>query len=99
MLEAAPFIDGGRTMVPFRAIATGLGAEIDWISETRTVVFERDAISADLTIGTALYDSDGDYMGTPVIVNDRTFVPLRHVSQVFGLDVRWDEANQAIYIY
>ncbi|MCL2356157.1 MAG: glycoside hydrolase family 11 protein [Defluviitaleaceae bacterium] len=98
-LEAAPFIEDGRTMVPFRAIATGLGAEIDWIEATSTVVFERGALSAALPVGVPLYDADGDYMGTPVIEAGRTFVPLRYVSQVFGMNVRWDGDNQAIYIY
>jgi hypothetical protein len=85
-------------MVPFRAIAEGLGAEVGWEEATRTVVFIRDGQSHRLPIGTPLLDEVGEYMGTPIIVADRTFVPLRHVSEVFGAVVRWEAATQAVYI-
>ncbi|MCL1845388.1 MAG: copper amine oxidase N-terminal domain-containing protein [Defluviitaleaceae bacterium] len=98
-LEAAPFIDGGRTMVPLRAIATGLGAEIYWDEVSRTVSFSRGEVSTSVEIDSPIYDNENEYLGTSVIVNGRTFVPLRHISQIFGMDVRWDEGNQAIYIY
>jgi hypothetical protein len=38
-------------------------------------------------------------MGMPMIVNDRTFVPLRYVSEILGADIHWDEANRAVYVY
>ena len=37
-LETAPYIQDDRTMVPVRAIAEALDAEVDWIDETSTVV-------------------------------------------------------------
>lgn len=36
-LDAAPFIDGGYTMIPVRAVAEALNADVDWSDETRTV--------------------------------------------------------------
>ncbi|KNY26616.1 stalk domain-containing protein [Pseudobacteroides cellulosolvens] len=35
--DAEPFIEGGRTLVPFRAIAEALGAEVGWDASTKTV--------------------------------------------------------------
>lgn len=35
--DAGPFIEGGRTLVPFRAIAEALGAEVGWDAGTKTV--------------------------------------------------------------
>ncbi|MCL1843258.1 MAG: copper amine oxidase N-terminal domain-containing protein, partial [Defluviitaleaceae bacterium] len=94
-LEAAPFIADDRTMVPFRAIAEGLGADIDWIEATRTVVFVLDGTTASLSIGVPLPDN----MGVPVIVEGRTFVPVRYVSEVLGATVEWNPATRAVYIY
>ena len=33
-----------------------------------------------------------------VTINDRTYVPLREVSEVLGMDVKWDGENQKIII-
>ncbi|MCL2199807.1 MAG: copper amine oxidase N-terminal domain-containing protein [Defluviitaleaceae bacterium] len=38
-------------------------------------------------------------MGTPLNVNGITFVPVRYVSETTGATVRWDGANNAVYIY
>lgn len=36
-LDVAPFIDNGRTLVPLRAVAECLDADVVWVAETRTV--------------------------------------------------------------
>ncbi|MCL1845013.1 MAG: DUF362 domain-containing protein [Defluviitaleaceae bacterium] len=99
LLDAAPFIVGGRTMVPFRFIGEALGAEIDWNADTQFATF----ITADgehlaLQINTALYDESGNYMGTPVIVKGHTFVPVRFVSEIMGAEVIWDAEARSITI-
>lgn len=38
-------------------------------------------------------------MGAAVIIDDRTFVPLRYVSEMLGATVRWDSVHSAVYIY
>jgi hypothetical protein len=96
-IEAAPFIDPvyERTMIPVRAIAEGLGATVDWDEATRTVFIIRGGEVITLTVGVPL---PGD-MGTAAIVDGRTFVPARYVSEVLNATVRWDGTNQAVYIY
>ncbi len=37
-LDAAPYISNSRTMVPVRAVAEALSANVDWIEESWTVV-------------------------------------------------------------
>ncbi|MBO4941294.1 MAG: copper amine oxidase N-terminal domain-containing protein [Clostridia bacterium] len=39
-LDVAPFLYNERTMVPARAIAEALGADVDWIDQTSTVVIK-----------------------------------------------------------
>jgi hypothetical protein len=94
-LESPPFIEDGRTMVPFRAIAEGLGASVGWDEASNSVYFTRDKIALFLPVGVSLPDE----MGTPVIIDGRTFVPLRYVSEVFSATIRWDSIERSVYIY
>ncbi|MCL2841438.1 MAG: copper amine oxidase N-terminal domain-containing protein [Defluviitaleaceae bacterium] len=93
-IEAAPFIDTAynRTMMPLRVVAEALGATVDWNGATRTITINQ---YTTLSIGVALPDG----MGAPVIVNDRTFVPIRYVAEILSADVEWDGTNRAIYIH
>ena len=93
--EVAPFIRDGRTMVPLRIVAEALGADVAWDGPTRTVTIVAGGNTLRLVIDTPL---PGD-MGTPVIVGGFTFVPARYVSEMLGASVRWDGANQAVYVY
>ncbi|MCL2225319.1 MAG: copper amine oxidase N-terminal domain-containing protein [Defluviitaleaceae bacterium] len=93
--DAVPFISvDGRTMVPLRIVAEGLGAEVEWDGDTRTVTVLSDGETLRLPVGVPLPDG----MGTPVIVNDYTFVPVRYISEKLGADVSWNELAQAVYI-
>ena len=93
-LEAAPFIADNRTMVPLRVVATAMGAtNLDM--RDGVVSFDLAGQNHALPIGTALPED----MGTPVIVQNRTFVPLIYVINVLGVDFYWDAANRAAYIF
>ncbi|MCL1878595.1 MAG: stalk domain-containing protein [Defluviitaleaceae bacterium] len=94
--DAAPFIDSGigRTMVPLRAISEGLGATVDWNNATRTVIIVREGTTLNISVDAPLPDG----MGVPAIVNGRTFVPVRYVSEMLGADVRWDSGERAVYV-
>ena len=96
-LDAAPFIDEAhsRTMVPFRPIAEGLGATVNWDDSTRTASFTKDGVTTSITVGEQLPNG----MGTALIVEGRTFVPARYVSEVLGATIRWEQSTRAVYIY
>ena len=91
---AAPFLADGRTMVPLRIIAEALNAVVDWDDATRTVTVTKKGETVTLTINTPLPNG----MGTPVIVNGSTFVPIRYISETFGANVHWDGENNTVYI-
>ena len=95
--DATPFIDPAydRLMVPLRLIAEAMGADVAWQHDTRSVIISSGATQVSLTIGVALPNG----MGVPVIVNDRTFVPIRYVTEILGGDVTWDDANRAVYVF
>ncbi|MCL1877594.1 MAG: copper amine oxidase N-terminal domain-containing protein [Defluviitaleaceae bacterium] len=45
-----------------------------------------------------MINKNGALMGVPKIVNDRTFVPLRFISEFFGATVNWDERARSVEI-
>lgn len=104
-LEAAPFIKDGRTMVPLRFIAETFGAQVEWIPETKGINISLNLKSAVHTIGlqvgnpTAIVDGQVVTLDVaPVIVNGRTFVPLRFVAEAFGAKVDWNSLYQVVSI-
>ncbi|MCH5185882.1 MAG: hypothetical protein J1F64_07135 [Oscillospiraceae bacterium] len=47
-LDAAPFIENGRTMVPLRAISEAFNAKVQWDANTRTVLISTDGYTPDI---------------------------------------------------
>jgi len=95
--DVAPFINpaDNRTMVPLRIITDALGVNVRFDSEPRTVYLIQNGQEFSLVIDRPLPND----MGVPVIINSRTLVPARYVSEILGAIVRWDSVNRAVYIY
>ncbi|ACV64965.1 copper amine oxidase domain protein [Desulfofarcimen acetoxidans DSM 771] len=99
--DVSPTIDNGRTLVPLRAIFEALGADIEWNGETKTVTANKENTKIILQIGkqTAYKNGTPVTLDVPAkIINDRTMVPLRFVSEALGADVKWDENTQTIIV-
>ena len=91
-----------RTLVPLRAIFEALGATVDWEEATQTVTSTKGDLTIKLTIGSnKLYRGDEEVtLDVPAqVVNDRTLVPVRAISESFGCQVDWDEATQTVTIH
>lgn len=101
--DAQPFIDdNGRTQVPVRFVSEALGADIDWDGDTRTVTVSLNNNTVKLTIGDSNYVRNNvrASMDTEAqIIDDRTFVPIRFVSEALDAEVDWDAAIKTVYIY
>ena len=102
-----PQILNDRTMVPMRKIFEIFEAAVDWKPETRTVVATTEEKEITLTI-----DSDKANLkdllsgeekeitldAAPVILNDRTMVPVRFIAESLEKEVGWDAANRTVVI-
>lgn len=96
-----PMIIDDRTMVPMRKIFETLGATIQWDEATSTVT----AVKGDTTIVLKVGDSTAQKNGEQVqmeipaqILNSRTMVPLRFVSEAMGATVNWDDSTKTVAI-
>lgn len=113
--DTAPQIVNGRTMVPVRAISEMLGYRVSWIQDKQQVeVFEADAeypcIIMNIDSTTAYYEKYvpglGDTIGAEAtldapatIINGRTFVPLRFISEAVGYEVEYIAETGDIHLF
>lgn len=100
-LDAPPFIENGRTLVPFRFIGEALGAKIDWIAEEKKAVYMLNNVKVEVIIGSTVAYVNGKPITLEVpakISNGRTFVPLRFVSEALGASVIWEAQTKRIVI-
>ncbi len=100
--DAEPFIDdNGRTQVPVRFVSEALGAKVDWEGSTKTVTISQGDKEIKIVIGKKDYTINGEknLMDTEALLKeDRTFVPVRFVSEGLGARVDWDSAVRTVYI-
>ena len=92
--DAAPVIRNDRTLVPIRFITESLGGKVDWNGITKTVTLTIDGKEIKMTIGKTLEK----YGVAPVIIDGRTFVPVRFVADELGAAVAWDDATKTVTI-
>lgn len=102
VFDQPPVVQNGRTLVPMRAIFEALGAEIEWYGAEKRVNAFWGINSFDLWIGSReirMGDGAVETIDVPAqVVNGRTLVPLRAVSQCMGAKVNWDGATKTINI-
>ncbi len=102
--DVAPIIRNERTMLPIRFIAEALGAKVDW-KETGVdmgiVTITKDDIKIEITINsdTAYVNGNAVKLDSPAFIeNDRTYLPLRFISENLGAKVEWIEDVQQVVI-
>ncbi len=99
--DQPPIIKEGRTLVPVRAIFEALGADVVWDSDTRTVTATREDTTVKMTIDKSeFYKNEATItLDVPAqIVNDRTLVPVRAISEAFDADVDWNADTRTVII-
>ena len=101
LFDTNPVLEQGRTLVPLRVIFESLGATIDWIDETQTAVAKKDDTEIRISIDDINMQKNGETVVLDVparMVNDRTMVPVRAVSEGLGAKVDWDDALWRVLI-
>ena len=99
--DVQPQLINDRTMVPLRAIFEELGATVEWNSETRTVTSTKDDTTISLTIDNNVMkvnDSEVTLDSPACIVEGRTLVPVRAISEAFDLKVDWNGETRTVII-
>lgn len=101
-LDGAKIIEG-RTLLPLRSIFETLGATVDWNGKTNTVTAVKENIKIQLTINskTAKVNGITKVLDVPgKIIDNKTMVPVRFVSEAIGATIAWNKENRfATIIY
>jgi hypothetical protein len=100
-LTGLPFILNNRVMVPLRAIAEKLDAELEWIPLPRSIRITKDERNIMVIIDKLYAVVDGENVPLDAaagIFGGRTYVPLRFIGEAFGLTVRWDPERRAVIL-
>lgn len=99
--DVAPRIINNRTMVPLRAISEAIGATVLWNGDDRSILLNRGDMVAMLQIDNEkLFKNDETISldSPPVIVSDRTLVPVRAICETFGFDVEWNADERIVVL-
>lgn len=102
--DVNPVIENGRTLVPFRAIFEALGCGVRYANTEgrQTVSAHRGEDNLMLTIGeNKMYFGEKEIaLDAPAkIVDNRTLVPLRAVSEAFSTAVLWEEDTKTVSLF
>jgi hypothetical protein len=105
-LDSPPVIKNGRTIIPIRAIIEALGGNVAWNATARKATVTLGDKSIELWIGKSAATVNG--VSTPIdpanasvvpeIINGRTMLPLRFVTESPGATLGWDAGTQTITI-
>lgn len=92
--DVTPYLDeNDRTLVPLRFISEAFGAEVEWDGDNQTILISGDTDismkigSTDYAINQTNYEMDT----APIIMNDRTMVPLRAIAEALGKQVFYND--------
>ncbi|NLW07677.1 MAG: copper amine oxidase [Clostridia bacterium] len=99
--DVPPLIQNGRTLVPFRAIAEALNVNVSWDGVNRTISASDGKNSVWLQIGNPTASRNQIPMeldAPPLMLDNRTLIPLRFFSEAFNCRVNWDGAANMVKI-
>lgn len=95
-----PFIDNNnRMLVPVRKILEYIGADVEYAEANRTVFSVKDGVHIEIPIDMKYISVNGqrtDMDTSAVIVEGRTYLPLRYVLQGFGYNIEWHEGSRTV---
>lgn len=100
--EQLPIIKYGVTLIPLRVIFEKLGAKVEWNQDTYAVTATKENTTIILSVGdsTAIINGAVVKLEQPSeIVNDKTMIPLRFVSEALGAKVDWEPYSKTVLIY
>ena len=99
--DTPPVMINDRVLVPLRAIFEALSAQVSWDDATSTVTATDGKNIIKMTIDNNYFTKNGQKIPLDVpatLINDRTLVPARAVSESLDCRVEWEEQTQTVYI-
>lgn len=109
--DQGPVIIDERTLVPIRAVMEKLGKTVEWNGDLQQAIVYDEYITVKLTLNSnimvnevkdpitgEIFAFDTELDVAPMLINDRTCLPIRAVVEAFGIAVDWDQETQSVLI-
>lgn len=99
--DTPPVIEDGRTLVPMRFLFERIGANVDWDAATRTALASLNGTEISFAVDNicARVNKASVTMDVPArLIDGKTMVPLRFLSETLGYDVTWDAETRTAII-
>ncbi len=99
--DQAPLVKSGRTLVPLRAIFEALNAKIEFQNATKKITATRDNTTIVLYLGSnqAMINDQIVSLDVPAqVVNRRTVVPVRFVSEALGDKITYNSKTKEVSV-
>ncbi|QIB69020.1 copper amine oxidase N-terminal domain-containing protein [Aminipila butyrica] len=96
-----PVIVNDRTLLPVRAIVEAMGGTVAWNDATRTIGISYKNTKMELAVDSPVMKVNGKEVAmdvAPQIINDRTMMPIRYITENIGGQVEWFDTIQAVAI-
>jgi len=105
-IDVPPQIFEGRTYLPIRWVAEPLGATVLWDGIEKKATVQLKDVVIELWIGRNLARVNGNYKFidpdnpkvVPLIIEDRTMLPIRFVAENLGCKVNWNPLTRTVAI-
>lgn len=100
-MDVAPEVKNERTMVPIRVVAEAIGADVEWVADTRQIIMTRAGSTVIMTLDQTAATVDGQSVQmdvAPYAAEGRTLIPARYVAEFFGQKVDWDGEKRRVDI-
>lgn len=100
---AKPLLAQGTTLVPLRQFAEAAGFAVAWDEATMTASLSGPDATASFSVGSTQVIVSGRaepvVMSRPILLlGNRTYIPLRAVSEALGLKVTWDQESTTVHV-
>ncbi|MFC5469687.1 stalk domain-containing protein [Cohnella suwonensis] len=101
-LPGAPFNRAGTNYVPLQYIAAKLGAIYQWDNAAKKITALRGDRMLELWVGSSKMILNGKRLaatGTPILLKNNVYVPVRVITEQLGMKVEWDPKKKTITIH
>ena len=97
----APMIYNDRTVIPIRSLVESLGGNVAWDAGEQKITLTANGHTVEMWVDKTNIVVDGESKTVdvaPVIINERTMVPVRFAAENLGFDVGWNDATKEITV-
>ena len=96
-MDAVPFSQDGRTMIPIRYAAEAAGVSSSDVKFLGGIITVPASKKIEMTLGSRIVKADGavsTMITEPISLNGRTYVPISEIAKLLNLQVQWNQEEQ-----